>query len=66
MRSSVEHQRKSNVDREELKLLWYQFGEDATVLGNDYAGGDELDFFLDNPATPEECDWQSIKQVSKK
>ena len=62
VRDSVEHQRKLNQSKEELRLMWHQFGEDATVLGDDYSGGDELDFFIDNPAKPEEIDWKAIKK----
>jgi len=61
-RDSLEEQRKRNQMREELRKLWYQFGEDALVLGHDYKGSDEIEFFINNPATKEEIDWQAIKK----
>jgi hypothetical protein len=49
VRSSVEHHRKPNISRADLKQAWHLFGENASVLGHEYRGSDELDFFLDNP-----------------
>ncbi|MFX1519817.1 MAG: hypothetical protein ACFFCD_07845 [Promethearchaeota archaeon] len=62
VRDSLENQRKSNQSKEELRKMWYAFGEDAVVLGGDYHGSSELDFFIDHPAKPEELDWQTIKK----
>lgn len=62
VRSSLEYFRKPNRLKEELSKMWYMFGEDAVVLGGDYHGSSELDFFIEHPATPEERDWQSIKR----
>ncbi|MFX0101568.1 MAG: hypothetical protein ACFFCS_18475 [Candidatus Hodarchaeota archaeon] len=60
-RDSLEDQRKPGQSRDDLRKMWYMFGEDAMVIGGDYSGSSELDFFLDNPATPGERDWQAIK-----
>nr|MDO8080179.1 hypothetical protein [Candidatus Freyarchaeota archaeon] len=62
VRDSLEDFRKPNQSKEELRKMWHNFGEDATVLGGDYSGGSELDFFIDHPATPEERDWKSIEK----
>ncbi len=61
VRSSLEDFRKPNQSKEELRKMWYMFGEEAAVLGGDYYGSSEIDFFIEHPATPEEQDWQSIK-----
>jgi hypothetical protein len=37
------------------------FGEDCTVVSGNYSGQEELDFFIANPATPEERDWASLQ-----
>ncbi len=60
VRASIEHHRKPNQTKEELKTLWHLFGENAIVLGDDFKGSLELDFYIDNPATPEEVDWKAI------
>jgi hypothetical protein len=62
VRSSIENQRKSKQTKEELRKLWYAFGEDAVVLGGDYKGSSELDYFIDHPAKSNEIDWQAIKR----
>lgn len=64
VRDSVEEQRKPGQTKEELRDLWYTFGEDASVLGSEphYAGSHELDYFIEHPATPEERDWMAIKR----
>jgi hypothetical protein len=65
VRDSLEELRKPSISNEELRRSWFLFGEDAAVMGDEYfAGSQELDFFILNPATPEECDWKAIKQMS--
>ena len=66
VRDSVEELRALNQTREELRYLWYIFGEDASVLGGEphYAGSHELDYFIEHQATREERDWQAIKRVA--
>jgi hypothetical protein len=63
VRDSLEEQRQPNQTKEELRRMWFTFGEDAVVLGSrpHYAGSDDLDFFIANTATPEERDWKEIK-----
>ena len=61
VRDSIESMRKPGQTAEELRKAWYQFGEAAVVLGGDYKASSELDFFIDNPATPEQRDWQAVK-----
>ena len=61
-RDSLEEQRKPNQTREDLSAMWAMFGENAIVLGGDYNGRHELDFFIDHPATPEEQDWKAIEK----
>ena len=51
--------------RPALREQWFTFGEDAVVLGANYAGSSELDFFLDHPATSPERDWQAIKKEAR-
>jgi hypothetical protein len=58
VRASVEELRKPDQSAEELKRLWFLFGEDALVPGDPaYHAANDLDFFLRHPATREECDW---------
>jgi hypothetical protein len=66
VRDSVEELRTSNQTREELRRLWFIFGEDASVLGGEphYAGSHELDYFIEHPATREERDWQAIQKLA--
>ena len=40
---------------EELRKLWFIYGEDALTAG--YRGSDELSDFVAHPAPAEECDW---------
>ncbi|MFQ5903418.1 MAG: hypothetical protein ACE5JO_06990 [Candidatus Binatia bacterium] len=58
VRDSVEGLRKPDQTKEELRKAWWVFGEDAFTEG--YKGSDELDYFIDHPATAEERDWESI------
>ncbi|HUT81931.1 MAG TPA: hypothetical protein VMZ29_12070 [Candidatus Bathyarchaeia archaeon] len=46
------------------KKNWLTFGEDALVIDGGYRGKSELDFFIDNPAIPEEIDWREIKRIA--
>lgn len=61
VRDSLEELRRPNQSQDELRKLWFLFGEDAVVVGNHYSGSAELDFFIEHPATPEERDWAAIK-----
>ncbi len=60
VRDSVEELRAAGQTAEELRSMWFTFGEDATALGQRYAGSHELDYFVAHPATAEERDWQSL------
>ncbi len=60
-RSSLEDLRKENIGAEELKDLWHNFGEDCIVIGGNYAGSSELQFFIDHPAIPEEINFNALK-----
>ena len=66
VRDSVEEHRKPGQTREELRDMWFTFGEDASVLDGEqrYAGSHELDFFIEHPATAEERDWQSVRKLA--
>ena len=61
-RDSLEEQRKPKQTKEDLSAMWAMFGENAIVIGGDYNGRHELDFFIDHPASLEEQDWQAIKE----
>ncbi len=58
VRDSLEELRKPGQTAEELREMWFIFGEDAFTEG--YKGSDELDYFIAHPATAEECDWESV------
>ena len=64
VRDSVEELRAASQTREELRRMWYTFGEDASVLGDEphYAGSHELDYFIEHPASAAERDRQEIKR----
>jgi hypothetical protein len=66
VRDSVELFRQPEQSRDALKRMWYMFGEDASVLQSDphYCASSELDFFIDNPATPDERDWKAVKEIA--
>ena len=65
VRDSLEEQRKPNQSKQDLRESWTMFGEGAVVLGGKhYAGSDELDFFINNPATGDERDWKAIKRLA--
>ena len=61
-RDSLEELRKPGITPEELRRMWHSFGEDCLVIGGGYAGLSELDFFIANPATSEERDWQAAER----
>ena len=66
-RDSLEELREAGRSHAEMRERWFIFGEDCLVVGDSYTGYSELDFFIDNPATPEERDWMAIeKMVTKK
>lgn len=63
VRHSIEELRKPNQSIEELKRLWFLFGEDVLVPGEAaYHASDDLDYFLRHPATHEECDWPGVEK----
>lgn len=65
VRDSLEALRKPGMTQAELRSRWVTFGEDVSVIHDDYAGGHELDFFIDNSATPEERDWKAIEKLRR-
>lgn len=66
VRGSVEELRRPGQSQDELRRLWFMFGEDASVLGGEphYAGSHELDYFVAHPATRDERDWQAIRTLA--
>jgi hypothetical protein len=61
LRSSVEEMRPSAADAEGIRNQWFMFGEDCIAIGTGYNGLAELDYFIANPASPEEIDWTSLE-----
>lgn len=61
-RDSVEDQRHQYpaADAEELRKLWFMFGEDCLVVGGAYAGFSELDYFITHPASRAERNWADL------
>ncbi len=66
MRDSIEELRAANQSREELKQLWFVFGEDSLVVGDEgsdaYYGLADLDFFISHPASIDERDWLELER----
>jgi hypothetical protein len=60
VRDSVEEFRTPECSASELRHMWFTFGEDVVVLGGGWKGLDELDYFVEHPATAAERDWQSL------
>ncbi len=58
VRDSLEEFRKPGQSTEELRTMWYTFGEDAFADG--YTGSEELTYFIDHPGSAEECDWAGV------
>lgn len=59
-RDSVEEMRAEVSSSEELRERWKTFGEDCVVVGGGYVGSSEMDYFISEPATPEQRDWASL------
>lgn len=63
VRDSIEELRQPGQSREELRRLWFVFGEDALVSGDPaYHASNDLDDFIQHPATPEERNWSAIEK----
>lgn len=62
VRASVEELRSKNQTVEALRQLWSIYGEDALVIGANYAGSSEMEDFIHDQATGEECDWRAIEK----
>lgn len=65
-RDSLEELRTENQNAEELRRLWFAFGEDVLAFGPDaeerYHGSSELDFFIVNLASTDERDWPAVER----
>jgi hypothetical protein len=59
-RASLEELRKPGIADAELRTLWYLYGEDCKVIGDDYSGAGELDRFIAEPARDIDCDWTAL------
>lgn len=60
VRASLEELRAANQDPDELRRLWFLFGQDALVVETEFSGSMAMDRYLLEPASPEECDWTSV------
>jgi len=58
LRDSIEELRRPNMSAEDLRTAWSMFGEDAVTDG--FQGTEHLDAFIEQPASPEQRDWQSL------
>ena len=63
-RASLEGLRRDNPtirSKAGLASAWRSMGENAIVISGGpaqaYAGKEELDYFIDNPASGEDCNW---------
>src|SRR5258708_33765065 len=48
VRSSVEELRSPGISKTDLRKLWLIYGENASVIGGDYSGGNEVDYFIEH------------------
>jgi len=60
-RASVEENRAASKSPEDLRDRCFSFGEDCKVMGGGYIGFQELDYFIEHPATPEEIDYRALE-----
>lgn len=59
-RDSLEQLRPESKTIDELHRLWFSFGEDCLVQGDNYAGAHDIEYFLNHPASSAERDWVSL------
>jgi hypothetical protein len=59
-RDTLEEQRPGRINAEDLRDHWHRWGEDCMVFGGNYRGAKDVDFFIVQPATPEERDWTAL------
>lgn len=63
VRASVERCRVPGVTNQEVYDAWFAFGEDVKVMKKEediWNSSDEIMSFVENQATPMECDWRSL------
>lgn len=63
VRASVERCRIPGATNQEIFDAWSAFGEDVKVMKKDefvWNSSDEIMGFVENIATPMECDWRSL------
>ncbi|CAI3929155.1 unnamed protein product [Commensalibacter communis] len=63
VRASVERCRIPGVTNQEIVDAWSAFGEDIKVMKKEetvWNSSDEIMSFVENVATPMECDWRSL------
>lgn len=60
VRDSVEELRAADQDAAKLRALWQVYGEECVVIGASVRGGDLLDLFIAEPASPAERDWKAL------
>jgi hypothetical protein len=62
-RDSLEELRTPGISDQELREQWYLFGEDCIVIGQEYTGASEIDYFIAHNATDLERDWQGLERA---
>jgi len=48
VRSSIEELRSPGISKTDLRKLWLIYGENASVIGGDYSGGNEVDYLIEH------------------
>ena len=48
VRASVEELRSPGISKTDLRKLWLIYGENAIVIGGNYSGADDVDYFIAN------------------
>ncbi|MGE0503135.1 MAG: hypothetical protein AB7I79_20550 [Rhizobiaceae bacterium] len=61
MRDSIEELRAPGQSPAELRSLWHLYGEDCSVLCDDWKGHLRLDEWIAVPARPEQRAWQALE-----
>jgi hypothetical protein len=62
-RDSLEELRGAAQTNADLRKQWFIFGEDCIVVGGEYKGSAEIEYFIEHHTTPEKRDWKAIEKL---
>ena len=63
-RASIEEVRGSILSPDLVREKWLLFGESCLVVGENYRGSDEVEWFIwHRPNSPDDLDWKSLEPL---